>query len=208
MTLSYPLTTRSATRRAPASGGESRRRRWWLIAGAILVLIFVTARAAAAENLGPGGGSRLVVGDEIVGPYRLLVTSSPNPATTGTVTFLVRVSDPQSGAKVRDAEVEVELQKADPPTTLKQAATHQNAGNEIDYVAHIQVEQAGSWDGMVRVRGALGASEVKFLQVISPPRSFSTVILVAIPFAVMLAVFGAMYFVRTGGRKQTPGLTK
>lgn len=195
--------TGTSSRRAASYGSESARR-WLILWSAVAILSVLTAGAAAAENLGPGGGSRLIVGDEIVGPYRLLVTSSPNPAATGTVTFLVRVTDPQSGAKVRDAQVEVELSKADEPTVLKQVATHQNAGNDVDYVAHIQVEKAGSWDGVVRVNSGLGASEVKFLQPVSPPRSLSTVILVGIPFAVMLAVFGAMYFVRTGGRKQAP----
>ncbi len=45
---------------------------------------------------------------------------------------------------------------------------------------------------------------MKFLQAVSPPRSFSTVILVGIPFAVVLGVFAAMYFVRAGGRKTAP----
>lgn len=166
-----------------------------------LALILLTASVAAAENLGPGGGSRLISGDEIVGPYRLLITSSPNPATLGTITYLVRVSDPQSGVKVRDAQVEVELSKADASAVLKEPASHQNAGNEIDYVAHILVEQEGTWNGVIRVTGSLGTSEVTFSQTVSPARSLSTVILVGIPFVVMLAVFGAMYFVRAGGRK-------
>jgi hypothetical protein len=167
----------------------------------MVILVFLTARAAAAENLGPGGGSRLITGDEIVGPYRLLITSSPNPATTGTITFVVRVSDPQSGAKVRDAEVGVELISADGGTVLREPATHKNAANEIDYAAHIPVQQSGTWNGVVRVAGGLGESEVEFLQTVSPPRAISTVVLVGIPFAVMLGVFGAMYYVRTSGRK-------
>jgi hypothetical protein len=184
-------------------GGENLPWRWLLLVIGTLVLIFLTARAAAAENLGPGGGSRLIVGDEIVGAYRLLVTSSPNPATTGTVTYVVRVSDPKSGEKVRDAKVEVELTLPETGATLKEAATHQNAGNDIDYAAHIPVQPDGSWNGVVRVSGNLGGSEVKFVQTVSPPRSFSTVILVGLPFVVMLGVFAAMYFVRTGGKKRT-----
>jgi hypothetical protein len=181
--------------------GEAPPWRWLFLAPIILLLIILTARAAAAENLGPGGGSRLIVGDEIVGAYRLLATSAPNPATTGTVTYVVRVSDPQSGAKVRDAQVEVELTSEDGATVIKDAATHKNAGNEIDYAAHIPIQQAGSWNGVIRVSGSAGNSEVKFLQTVSAPRSISTVILVGIPFLVMLGVFGAMYYVRAGGRK-------
>ncbi len=166
-----------------------------------LILVVLATGAAAAENLGPGGGSRLIVGDEIVGAYRLLATSSPNPATVGKVTFVVRVTDPQSGEKVRDAQVEVELRLDD--QVLKQDATHQNAGNEIDYAAHIPIDKAGSWSGVLRVSGARGSAECEFVQTVSPQRTLSTVILVGIPFAVMLGVFGVMYFVRTGGKKTT-----
>ncbi len=179
----------------------------------VLILVMLTAGAAAAENLGPGGGSRLITGDEVVGPYRLLITSSPNPATTGTVTFVVRVSDPQSGAKVRDAQVDVELTSADGAVVLNQPATHQNAGNEIDYAAHVPVAQEGAYSGVVRVSGALGRSEVKFLQTVSPQRSISTVILVGIPFVAVVAVLGAMFYLRSGSRKdesrqQNPAQTK
>ena len=49
--------------------------RWLLLVAFALLLILLTARAAAAENLGPGG-SRVIVGDEVMGSYRLLVTSA------------------------------------------------------------------------------------------------------------------------------------
>lgn len=172
-----------------------------LISLAMLALIIVTVADAAAENLGPGGGSRLIVGDEIVGAYRLLVTSSPNPATVGTVTYVIRVSDPQSGVKVRDAQVKIELTSEDGTMVIKDAATHENAGNDIDYAAHIPIEQPGAWNGVIRVSASAGSSEVKFLQTVSSLRSISTVILVGIPFLVMLGVFGAMYYVRASGRK-------
>jgi hypothetical protein len=110
----------------------------------------------------------------------------------------VRVTEPQSGAKVRDAQVEVALTKGS--ETIKAAATHENAGNSIDYAAHIQIQDAGAWDGVVRVTGPAGASEVTFLQQVSAPRTVGTIILVGIPFAAILGVFGAMWFVRTSRR--------
>ena len=168
--------------------------RWVLLVALALLLIIVTARAAAAENLGPGG-SRVLIGDQVVGPYRLLVTSSPNPASTGTVTFVVRVSDPQSGVNVRDAQVEVELTKG--ATTFRQPATHEDAGNSVDYAAHIDVAEEGSWNGAVRVVGPLGTSEGLFLQQVTTPRALNTVILVGIPFVAILLVFVAFWLART-----------
>ena len=141
----------------------------------------------------------MIVGDEVKGPYRLLVTSSPNPATTGTVTFVVRVSEPQSGALVRDAEVKVALTNG--TASLEYGATHENAGNAVDYAAHIPIEEAGSWNGAVRVTGAAGVSEATFVQQVSTPRTLNTVVLVGIPFAAILIVFGAMWFARNSSRK-------
>ncbi len=84
--------------------------------------------------------------------------------------------------------------------SVKQSATHADAGNEIDYAAHIPLAQEGTWDGVVRVTGAAGVSEVTFVQRVTPKRSFTTVILVGIPFLAILVVFGAMWYVRSGER--------
>ena len=111
---------------------------------------------AHAENLGPGGGTRVIAGDEFVGPYRILFTSSPEPAQIGKVTFLVRLSDPKTDEKVRDAEIIVELTHSETGATLSQAATHADAGNPTDYVAHVQVDQTGQWQGVLRVSGPPG----------------------------------------------------
>jgi hypothetical protein len=165
-----------------------------LLVALALLLVILGARAAWAENLGPGG-SRVIIGDQVVGPYRLLVTSSPNHATTGTVTFVVRVSDPRSGAIVRDAVVEVTLTKG--ATSVVMPATHEDAGNAVDYAAHVDLVEQGSWNGVLRVTGPAGTSEAPFLQQVTTPRTLNTVILVGIPFAAIIVVFVAMWLVRT-----------
>jgi len=166
----------------------------------VVAAVILGARTAVAENLGPGG-SRIIVGDEVVGDYRLLVTSAPNPALTGSVTFVIRVSDPQTGRKVLDAQVDIELTLPATGAVLTAPATQQNAGNNIDYAAHISIEQEGQWNGVLRVRGDLGASEVKFTQGVNAPRQLNTVILVGIPFLAILVVFGAMWMARSSERK-------
>ena len=115
-----------------------------MAAGAWLACLFAGLPPAThAENLGPGGGSRIIVGDEVVGPYRLLVTTTPEPAQVGTVTFVVRISDPSSDEKVLDADVAVELVHTENGIRLTGDATHNNAGNPIDYAAHMQIDNPG-----------------------------------------------------------------
>ena len=70
-----------------------------------VVLCSLGAGATRAENLGPGCGTRVIAGDEAVGPYRLFITSSPDPAQPGKVTFVVRITDPKTGETVKTADV-------------------------------------------------------------------------------------------------------
>ncbi|MBM4457703.1 MAG: hypothetical protein FJ011_08070 [Chloroflexi bacterium] len=179
-----------------------KRNCWMLLIALALASGAGLARPAPArgENLGPGGGTRIIVGDEVVGPYRLLVTAAPEPAQVGAVTYVVRVSDPASGEKVRDADVAIELVHGEKGIRLTTAATHANAGNAIDYAAHMEVADAGSWNGVVQVSGRAGSAQVAFVQRIAPPRGVATVVIVAVPFVITLAVLGGFWVFRTGRR--------
>ena len=173
----------------------------WLLASLFLVTLLL-APQARAENLGPGGGTRVIVGDEIIGPYRILFTASPEPAQVGTVTFVVRLSDPKTDEKVRDAEIIVELKHGETGSTLSQAATHANAGNPTDYAAHIQIDQTGQWQGVLRVRGPAGSAEAPFMQRVVPKRQLSTLVLAGIPFLVILGLMAGLWFVRSGSQQK------
>jgi hypothetical protein len=167
----------------------------------VVISVFL-APHAQAENLGPGGGTRVIVGDEIVGPYRLLFTSSPEPAQVGKVTFDVRLSDPKTDEKVRDAEVVVDLKHSETGATLSQAATHADAGNPTDYVAHLQLDQPGQWEGVLRVRGPAGSAELPFMQRVTPKRQLSTLVIAGAPFLVVLALLAGLWFARSGSRQK------
>ena len=171
----------------------------WLLA-ALLLASLLLAPQAQAENLGPGGGTRVIAGDESIGPYRVLFTSSPEPAQVGKVTLVVRLSDPKTGEKIRDAEALIELTHSETGATLSQAATHANAGNPTDYAAHFQLDQPGQWEGILRVRGSAGSAELPFMQRISPKRQLSTLVIAGAPFLVVLGLLAALWFARSGSQ--------
>ena len=189
---------------------ETRRaQRFCGILRALCVSVVISAVAslllaplAQAENLGPGGGTRVIAGDEIVGSYRLLFTSSPEPAQVGRVTFVVRLSDPKTDEKVRDVEVVVELKHSATGATLSRAATHADAGNPIDYVAHIPLDQPGQWEGTLRVNGPAGSAELPFMLRISSKRQLSTLILAGVPFLVVLGLLAGLWFARSGSQQK------
>lgn len=184
-----------------------RRRRvmLWGWAGALILAAVLAGRTARAENLGPGGGTRVIVGDQLVGPYRLFITSSPEPTQVGMVTFVVRITDPATGEKVRDAEVTVTLTLAGSDQILVQPATHGDAGNPVDYAAHVTIEQPGSWAGVIRISGSAGSVEVPFVQRVLSPRGGSTLLLVSLPFLIVLAVLGGVWYARAVARPQHAG---
>jgi len=167
----------------------------------VATLLFWLPSAVRAENLGPGGGTRIITGDEVVGPYRLLVTAAPEPAQVGRVTFVVRISDPVSADKVRDAQVSLILRNETAGTELTAEMTHQNAGNLLDYAAHMTLEQPGLWNGVVTVTGPAGLSEVSFVQRVLPARQLSTVLIIGMPFLVLLGALGLFWFARSGSRR-------
>lgn len=169
----------------------------------LALIVALAPGSAVAENLGPGGGTRVIAGDEPVGPYRLFVTASPEPAQVGPVTFAVRVSDGKSGEKVKDAEVQVVLALPGTDVRLEAAATHQDAGNPVDYAAHMQIGEPGQYDGLIRVRAGQGAAELRFTQRILPPRTTSTLLVVALPFVAALLILGGLWFYRSTARPTT-----
>ena len=167
------------------------------------IIFALTQTRVAAENLGPGGGTRVIAGDEAVGPYRLFVTASPEPAQIGPVTIVVRISDAKSGEKVKDAQVRVELALPAADLRLEAAATHEDAASPIDYAAHIPVAQAGQYDGLIHVSAAQGAAELRFTQRVLPPRAASTLLILALPFVAGLLILGGLWYFRAGPRPVT-----
>ena len=135
-----------------------------------------------------------------VGPYRIFFTSSPEPAQIGKVTFVVRLSDPKTDAKVRDAEVVVALKHSETGAALSQTATHADAGNPIDYVAHLQLDQPGQWEGVLHVARPTGTAELPFMQRISPKRQLSTLVIAGAPFLVVLGLLAALWFAHSGSQ--------
>jgi hypothetical protein len=182
---------------ARTSRGTTMNRvvRSMMILGAAWIAIGLATAppAVRAENLGPGGGTRIIVGDEVIGPYRLLVTVAPEPAQVGVVTFVIRISDPASEEKVRDAEVTVELVHGEDGTVLIGAATHDGAGNPIDYAAHLQIEKPGTYNATIRIRGPAGPAEVSFVQRVGARRGIGTLLLIGLPFVMVLGILASLW---------------
>lgn len=161
-----------------------------------LAILAALAAAYPALAIGPGtGGSKIRVSDEQIGPYVLLVATSPLPVKVGQMSVWVRVTDAQTGQLRRNSTVMVKVAPRQGDAPLTAAATHQNAGNDYDYVAHFQVDQAGQWDITVTVADEPGQVETAFTETVTSGLSTSLLIALAVPFVVLALVVG-MYLWR------------
>ena len=163
-----------------------------------LALAIVMLTGPAMRAIGPGtGGSKIRVNDEEVGPYTLLVATSPLPVTTGQMSVWVRVTGLEDSKLRRDAVVLIEATPRQGGETLSAQGTHKNAGNNFDYVAHLEVDQSGQWDLIVTVEDDLGDVEVEFTETVTRGRSGSALFVLAIPFEVVAVVVGIFLWRRS-----------
>jgi hypothetical protein len=168
-------------------------------------LFMLISYAAPALAIGPGtGGSKIRVDNKEVGPYSLLIATAPLPVTVGQMSVWVRVTGLEDNALRRDAQVLVSATPRDGGPTLTGEGTHKNAGNDFDYVAHLDVQQAGQWDITVSVEDELGQAEVVFTETVTRGLGAGVLIGVAIPF-VVLAVVVAIYLWRRSAQTEPAG---
>lgn len=157
----------------------------------LLYILFTLLLPYPTLAIGPGtGGSKIRVSDERIGPYVLLVATSPLPVTVGQMSVWVRVTDGQTGQIRPDAVVMIEASPPQGGAPLTAQGSHKNAGNDFDFVAHVDVKNTGQWNVKVTVTDELGEAEVSFYETVTQGVSLNIVVGIAIPFIVLGIVLG------------------
>lgn len=153
-----------------------------------------------ALAIGPGtGGSKIRVNEDHIGPYTVLVATSPLPVTLDQqMSVWVRISDPVTNNLRREAQVVIAATHRDSGKTLTAEATHQNAGNDYDYVAHFDIKNTGQWDVTVTISDNPGVAQVSFVESVSSGLSVTVIVALGIPFIVLAAVIGVYLWRRSG----------
>jgi hypothetical protein len=165
---------------------------WPLYRGlAALLISLAVMLPQPALAIGPGtGGSKIRVSDQRLGPYILLVATSPLPVSVGQMSVWVRVTNGETNELRRDAVVIIEATAPGSGDTLTTQATHKNAGNDFDYVAHFEVQKTGQWQIKVTVQDELGQAEVSFSETVTQGVSFNVIVGLAIPFVILGVAIG------------------
>lgn len=139
---------------------------------------------------GPGtGGRKVVINDQVAGPYRIRVITSPTPPRVENLYVEVRVLDDISGDTITDAEVQViaELTEGE-ALPVESEALHDIAPIPTEYAAHLPVSSPGVWRVTVSVEGQGGRGQVSFLTRVGGANSIGPLLSVGLPFAGLAAL--------------------
>lgn len=164
-----------------------------------IALFAILLVATPIYAIGPGtGGSKIRVDDERIGPYILLVATSPLPVTLDQqMSVWVRVTNDATNQLMRDSIVMVDITPREGGETLTAQATHENAGNDFDYVAHFDVDETGFWEVNIVVDDELGEVDVSFSEQVSRGANTTLLIGLGVPFIVLAFVIGVYFWRRS-----------
>lgn len=144
---------------------------------------------------GPGeGGTQVKINNEVTGPYTLLVSTGPQPLEVGQINVWVRVKETVKNQTLAGAVVTVE---ATPPwggPALSAPATHENAGNPFNYLAHLQLDDPGEWQITVSVEDEPGIATVSFTETVIGGSNMPILIGLTVPFVILLLGVGVYLY--------------
>lgn len=171
----------------------------------LIIILFIVYGGVLDPALahGPTGSSKIRVDNETIGPYNLLVATSPQPITMGPLDVWVRVANDETDSLLRDATVIVEATPRSGGSTLTAQATHDHAGNAFDYVAHLEINDGGEWNFIIYVDDEPGQINVTFTETVSQEFNLNLVMGLAVPIVVLALVIGIyMYRQSTAVRQE------
>jgi hypothetical protein len=146
---------------------------------------------------GPGEAGQVRINNEQVGPFTVLVTTGPQPLTVGQLNVWVRVNNTEKNQILSDAMVMVEATPRKGGSTITAQATHKNAGNEFNYLAHVPLDQSGQWDVTVSIEHELGTVDVSFGETVTGGTNLTWLLGLAVPFVVLAGGVGVYLWRRS-----------
>ena len=113
------------------------------LVGLVLSALFAT-QSASAQPLTLTSGPYVIVSDESVGNYRVIVHQSPERVIVGTLTYAVQVHERDTDASVPDAIVKVYATPSEHGERQVAPALNSPADREY-YVGRLEMEDKGVW---------------------------------------------------------------
>ena len=114
------------------------------IALTALIIAFSAWISVAAQPLTLTSGPYVIVADENVGNYRIIVHQSPERVIIGTLTYAVQVHSRETGDNVPDAIIKVYATPSEHGARQVAPALNSPADREY-YVGRLEIEEKGVW---------------------------------------------------------------
>ncbi len=156
-----------------------------------LVVIFAVLWVGLVpQALANGGADTRTIFEGRTESYEVVVTSTPGRPTEGLVHFTFSVSDAESGAVIRDAELEL---TASPPAESGLAeASFPISKSELNpelYDVDVRLDAEGVWELGLSIDGPLGPAMVEVpLEVRGPASKIFAILIVVLAFPLLLAL--------------------
>lgn len=114
------------------------------IALAAIVITLLAGISISAQPLTLTSGPYVIVADENVGNYRVIVHQSPERVIIGTLTYAVQVHSRETSANVPDAIIKVYATPSEHGARQVAPALNSPADREY-YVGRLEIEEKGVW---------------------------------------------------------------
>ena len=137
--------------------------RTWL-KNALVILTLATLGALALSSLdsvsGHGGGFQLTR-REIAGPYELVLGTIPDPLVVGEAILILSVANPDTGARVLNADVTV-TPESPASANVASLIAGPDSYDPTLYEARAELDAEGRWMFTIEVSGQAGTGSASF----------------------------------------------
>lgn len=162
--------------------------------GCILLLALLIPASASAH----AGPPFIVVPEQMLGPYRVIIWADPD---VGTGTLLIETSI-QNLPPPPDTEATVTVWPSDQPDAQSSVtAERQSEGRGATFIANPEFDSAGAWMVRVQLTGSAPPQEVTFALDVTPP--YPTW-LESLPCLIPFVVLGVLWWMGVRRARRQP----
>jgi hypothetical protein len=181
-TIPFPSQRRAERSIIPSPSGGGIGWGWSLRA---LALLAVLAAALSVGAASANGAVRLVVIDEVAGPYLLRVGVLPGEPTLGPLHVSILIQDATGETAVEDATVSV---AAAGPGAASQTDAVNSPQNPQLYEGNLYLDSLGEWSVALDIRSSLGEAKHIFPVRARAERGFNLMFVIVAVAAVLIVV--------------------
>ena len=173
----------------------------WPLLGIVLLVLTVTGSPAKTPEVSANGGTKLIVNDEIVGPYLFRVGILPGSPKVGNLHLSVLIQAAESDDIIRDGLIIVHATGPEPGMVAGPVQAKNTPINPQLFDADITLTALGSWVMTLETTSNLGESTLVVPLQVTEAEGLN--LLIVIIFVVVILAIGALAWSQRKQRKRS-----